>query len=244
MTVLDKIGGTLGSFGWDSMGNILVVVMIVIALIVVFGIIAVFMWYKTFNIQVKLYEPKGQVPLSEEELVKIKAKAAKGDVLEELKKRNLKFSLLKVRRTRGKYVTVKGDPYFMTLLPFKKHEPVQTTMMYDDGIHMVRIAKTVFIPIRKPDMTLELDKSVSISISDDNRWRVWNNMMADRINNKYQDIDAQKRVAFYFITGIVALVLVGGFILWLIYSSANKGMDTVDKFSEATRNLMGGNAPK
>ena len=116
--------------------------------------------------------------------------------------------------------------------------------MYDDGIYLLKLSKELYIPIQKPKTTVHIGEATSISVASDNKWRVWNNLMADRINNKYQDIDAQKKVVFYFVIGIVAMVLVGGFILWLIYSSANRGWEAADKFNEFAGKLLGGETPK
>ena len=116
--------------------------------------------------------------------------------------------------------------------------------MFDDGIYMLKLSKNLFIPFQKPKVIIEVGEKTSISVASDNRWMVWNNMMADRINNKYQDIDAQKRVTFYFVTGIVALVLVGGFILWLIYSSSNRAWDAAEQFNTFASKLLSGDTPK
>ncbi len=93
-----------------------------------------------------------------------------------------------------------------------------------------------FIPLIKPKTVIQVGEEVSISVSDHNRWVLFNNLMADRINNRYQDVDLQKKITLYFVSGIVVMVLLGGFILWLIYSSINKGMDTYSSLSS----LMGG----
>lgn len=117
------------------------------------------------------------------------------------------------------------------------------TFLYDDGVHLVRLSRDILIPIPKPEITLEVGENVSLSVDKDIQWKAWNNMMADRINNKYQDLDAQKKIAFYFITGIVAMVLIGGFLLWLIFRLSTKGIIAADKFSNVVQGLLGGRGP-
>lgn len=241
--ILGQAGSYLGKFGWESMGNILVVVVIFFFLIVLFIAIFLFMWWKSFNLKVMIYEPIGQVPLSDEELDKIKEEAKDGKD-KTLKEKKIHFSNIRYKRTHGKFIVSKGNPFFQTFFPFRKHEPVPMQFMYDDGIYLLKLSKELFIPFEKPKTTVVIGEETSISVASDNKWRVWNNMMADRINNKYQDIDAQKRVTFYFVTGIVALVLVGGFILWLIYSSANRGWDAAKQFNEFAGKLLSGGPPK
>ena len=241
--IMDQAGSYLGKFGWESMGNILVVVVIFFFLLVFFGLIFLFMWWKSFNYNVRIYEPIGQIPLSEEELVDIKEETKTGEN-KTLIEKQIRFSNIKYKKTHGKFVVSKGNPFFRTFLPFRRHEPVPMEFMYDDGIYLLKLSKELFIPFKKPKTTVIIGEQTSISVASDNRWRVWNNMMADRINNKYQDIDAQKKVAFYFVTGIVALVLVGGFILWLIYSSANRGFDAAESFNQFAGKLLGGEAPR
>ncbi len=243
MAILDNAGSYLSKFGWESMGSILIVVVIFFFLMIFFLGIWAFMWWKSFNLNVMIYEPIGQVPLSDKELndMKEEAKVGKDKTLIEKK---IQFSNIRFKKTHGKFITSKGDPFFRTFFPFKKHEPVPMEFMFDDGIYMLKLSKDLFIPFQKPKTVIEIGEKISISVASDNRWRVWNNMMADRINNKYQDIDAQKKVAFYFVTGIVALVLVGGFILWLIYSSANRGFSAAEHFNEFAGKLVEGSPPR
>lgn len=243
MALLDQAGTYLGKFGWESMGNILIVVVIFFSLMVLFTCVFLFMWWKSFNLVVKIYEPIGQVPLSEEELNNIKEETKVGED-KTLKEKEIRFSNIKYKKTHGKFIISKGNPFFRTFSPFRRHEPVPMEFMYDDGIYLLKLSKELFIPFEKPKTTVIIGEQTSISVASDNRWRVWNNMMADRINNKYQDIDAQKKVAFYFVTGIVALVLIGGFILWLIYSSANRGWDAAEQFNQFAGKLLGGDSPQ
>jgi phage pi2 protein 07 len=201
------------------------------------------MWWKSYNYNVKIYVPVGQMELTKKELEEIKSKSptAQSKYLEE---KNLKFNYLGYKRTHGKYTSVKGTPMFVTFNPNRKLPSIPLTLLYDDGIHLIQISRDILVPIKKPNTVLEVGKSVSIAIEDDNQWRLWNNQMADRVNNKFQDIDAQKKVVFYFVVGIVAMVLLGGLILWLVYKSSVKGYGAGEKIATAINQYTGNSVPK
>lgn len=236
--IIEGLGSSIGGFAWGSMGQIVFWVTTITGVIVLFIGIWFFMWWKSFNLDVKIYEPIGLIQLSEKE----KQEIAKGkrDILKE---KNLKFDMIRYHKTHGKYSTIKGSPFFRTFMPLKKHEPIPMEFMFNDGIHMIRLSKDVFIPIPRPKTEIEIGENITISIKKNNRWRLWNNMMAERINRKYQDMDAQKKMVLYFVVGIVAIVVVGCVILWFIYSSANKGWDAAEKFNAVANSLVGGNKP-
>ena len=241
-SILDDVGTTLGAFSWSSMGNIVWIATIILVSMFLFAIIFFVMYWKSFNYSVRIYEPQGQVTLSkaEEEAIRLEAKQGKSKTLQD---KDIKFDMINIKKTHGKYITKKGSPFFKTFVPFRDHESVPMEYMYNDGIHLLRLSRDIFIPIPKPETLINVGKGISISVTDDNRWKVWSNLMADKVNTKYQDLDALKRTTLYFIIGIVSLVLVGGFILWLIYSSVNKGWDASDKFSAAVAGLTGGGKP-
>lgn len=240
--LLGGIGQGISGFIESSLGNILTVIVIVLVVVLFFGFIFLFIWWKGFNIKVKIYEPVGQTPLDHNEKVKLKYENSK-EALDKLKEKKVKFDYIKYKRTHGKFTTIKGSQYFVTFMPMRRLPPIPMTMLYDNGVHLVRLSRDIMIPIPKPNITLEVGKNVSLSVEEDVQWKAWNNMMADRINNKFQDLDVQKRIAFYFITGIVAIVLLGGFLLWLIYRSSTKGMIVADKFSDVVQGLLGGRTP-
>lgn len=240
--LLEQAGAGLSAFSWDSMGYILIAIIGVLAMILFFGAIFLIMWWRSFNIKVSIYEPFGQVPLSTEEMKSIYTESRKGNY-ETLKKKNLKFDTFKRKTTRGKHISQKGTHFFQTFMPLRKHEPVPMEMMFNDGIHLLRLSKHIFISVPKPDTTINVGGSVSISVADNNKWILWNNMMAERINMKYRDVDAQKKALMYFVIGIAAMVIIGGFILWLIYASVNKGYDAADKIGQLASKLGGGNVP-
>jgi len=233
--IIDQVGGTLGEFGWASMGNITLVIAIFVFIIIFIGIIILFTWWKSFNISVRIYEPLGQIPLDDEDLGKVKGQTSK-ERKEFLNKKTICFDNVSFKKTHGKHLKSKGTPYFQTFFPLKKHEPIPMEFMYDNGVHLLRLSRDLFIPLYKPKTIVKIGEEVSISVSDHNRWVLFNNLMADRINNRYQDVDLQKKITLYFVTGIVVMVLIGGFILWLIYSSINKGMDVYSTLGT----LMGG----
>lgn len=239
--LLNQIGDTMGAFGWGSIGTISVVITVFLGLIILILALFFFMWWKSFYIKVKIYEPYGQINLEREDINNIIDEARHGEITT-LQDKKIQFDMFKKKRTHGKYVTVRGTPFFNTFMPFKKIEPIPMQYMFDDGVHLLRLSKEILIPIPKPKTLINVGEEVSISVQDNNQWQAWNNMMADRINNKYQDIDAQKKAITYFVIGIVALVLIGGFILWLIYTSANKGYDAADKLN-AFANSLTSNAP-
>lgn len=241
--MLSQLGQSFGTFGWESMGTITLVISITLgALILLLGGLF-FMWWKSFYIKVRIYEPYGQVPMTKEEKEQLKIDiSGKGN--KALDEKGIRFDMVKHRNTHGKFITSKGTPYFNIFMPNKKLEPIPIEFMYDNGVHLLRLSREIFIPIAKPETIISVNDKVSISISENNKWQAWNNMMADRINNKYQDIDAQKKAITYFVIGIVAMVLIGGFILWLIYSSTNKAYSAADKFNQVASGLMGENAPK
>ena len=241
--LLAQVGGTLSTFGWASMGNIVLIISILFLTVVVFGIIGFVVWWKSFGYKVRIYEPRGQINLDDKEIEQIQeeAKSGKMDLLE---KKNIKFDMLKIRKTHGKYITFKKAPYFKTFLPLRRHQSVPMELLFDDGVHLLKLSRDIYVPISKPKTTISVGESVSISVTENNQWKLWDNMESERINNKYQDVDAQKRAITYFVIGIVAMVLVGGFILWLIYSSVNKGFNAVENLNSAVNALTKGVAPK
>jgi len=240
--LVNQLGDSIGSFGWASAGNIAFIVTIILMLFLFFVGIFIFIWWKSFYVKVNIYEPYGQVKLSEKDLEKVKEEAKNG-TSKTLKESMIKFDMVKYKKTHGKYTTVKGTPYFNTFMPFKKIQPIPMEFMYDNGVHLLRLSKEILIPIPKPKTIINISEKVSISVVEHNQWTAWNNLMADKINNKFQDIDAQKKVAMYFIVGIVSIVLLGGFFFWLMYSSANKGWDAAEKFNTVANSLTSG-SPK
>ncbi len=226
--LMDTVGDTLGQFGWSSMGNIALVLAIFLMILLVIICIMIFVWWKGFNIPVGIYEPLGQIPLTDDELESI-GKQTPNKNKEFLNKKNITFDNVRFKRTHGKHITSKGTPYFQTFFPLKKHEPIPMEFMYDNGVHLLRLSRNLFIPLYKPKTVVKIGEEVSISVSDHNRWVLFNNLMADRINNRFQDVDLQKKVTLYFVTGIVVMVLIGGFILWLIYSSISKGFVAIER---------------
>lgn len=239
MTLLDNLGQSFSGFAWGSIWTIVFWIVVLMGVIFVIAGIWFFMWWKTFNYSVRIYEPRGQVVLSPEDSYNL-YKGSPKEKVNLIKEKNLKFDQLKFKRTHGKYVTVKGTPYFQTFMPFRKHQPVPMELLFHDGIHLLKLSREIFVPIPRPDTTINVGESVSISVKDNNEWRLWNNMMAERVNAKYSDLEAQKRVILYVIIGIVAMVLIGSLILYLIYRSMNKGWDAADKLGSVAERLSGG----
>ena len=240
--ILEGVGTSIGNFSWASIGQItFIITMFVLALLLLGGIWFI-LWWKSYHLRVKIYEPFGQIKLSPEDIAKIKAEALEGNT-DTLKENNIKFDTIRTKKTHGKFTTVKGNPYFNTFLPFRKHEPIPMEMMFDDGIHLLRLSREIYLPIAKPKTIIEVGETISISVTENNRWKVWNNMMAEKINAKYADTDVLKRTTLYFVVGIVALILIGGFILWLIYSTANRGWDAAEKFNVVADAWLGGGKP-
>ena len=240
--ILEGMGSSIGEFSWASIGQATFVIAMFLISLLILGGIWFFLWWKSYHLKVKIYEPFGQINLTEEDTANIKAEALEGKA-NTLNDKKIKFDTIRIKTTHGKFTTVKGDPYFNTFMPFRRHEPVPMEMMFDDGIHLLRLSREIYIPIVKPKTIIEVGETISISVTENNRWKVWNNMMAEKINAKYQDTDVLKRTTLYFVVGIVALVLVGGFILWLIYSTANKGWDAAEKFNVVADALLGGSKP-
>lgn len=237
--LLDQVGTSVGDFSWASIGQIGLVITIFFGALIIIGGVLLLMWWKSFYIKVRVYEPYGQIDLSPEEEAYILAKSKDKDY-DYMNDKKIQFDMIRIKSTHGKYITYKGAPSFHTFMPFRKHEPIPIELMFNDGIHLLRLSREVFIPIPKPKTIINVGENVSLTVQDNNKWQTWNNMMADRINNKYQDIDAQKKAITYFVIGIVAMVLIGGFILWLIYSSANKGLEAADKLNMVADSLIGG----
>lgn len=241
--LMQGVGQGFNDLIWGSLGNTLPIIVILLVIVLFFAGVFVLIWWKGFNIKVKIYEPAGQVPLDTEEQIEMKHEKDPSKLLKKLKEKKIKFNQIKYKRTHGKFATIKGSQYFVTFMPMRKLPPVPMTLLYDNGVHLVRLSRDIFVPVPKPDIELEIGQNVSLSVEEDIQWKVWNNMMADRINNKYQDLDAQKRIAVYFISGIVAIVLLGGFLLWLIYRLSTRGLIVADKFSSVVEGLLGGNPP-
>ena len=233
--IMDQVGASIGDFSWASMGNITLIIAVFVFVLIFVGAALLFFWWKSFNIQVRIYEPRGQIPLDAEDLNKVKEQSPEKNK-KFINEKKITFDNIIYKKTHGKYMKHKGTPYFQTFMPLKKHEPIPMEFLYDNGVHLLRLSRDLFIPLIKPKTVIQVGEEVSISVSDHNRWVLFNNLMADRINNRYQDVDLQKKITLYFVSGIVVMVLLGGFILWLIYSSINKGMDTYSSLSS----LMGG----
>jgi len=239
--ILSSVGGGVQNFLYSGLGNILSVVVILLAVILFFGIVFLFFWYKSYDVKVNIYQPVGQVPMSEDDVIRLKKIKDSEERLKKIKSSGVRFDYLRRKKTHGKHTKVKGVQHFQTFMPMRKLPPVPLTLMYDDGVHLVQLSRDILIPIPKPNMSLVVGKNVSLSVEEDIQWKTWNNMMADRINNKYQDLDAQRKIAFYFIVGIVGLVLIGGFLLWLIYNMARR--DLTVNFDERLVKLISGEAP-
>lgn len=233
--IINQLGTSFGSFGWSSMGNIAMVLSVILFVILLFGGVWFLMWWKSYHINVRIYEPYGQV--SPDVLKKLMDKTTKDNAI-----KMVKFDMLKYKRTHGKYVTAKGTTFFATFMPFRKHEPISMEYMFDDGVHLMRLSKEIYIPIEKPRVIVGIGENVNISVADNNKWVAWNNIMAERVNNKYQDQDVAKRATLYFVIGIVAIVLIGALILWLIYKSTNKAYDAADKLAGLANALTKGSS--
>lgn len=233
VNIIEQVGGSIDTIGWASIGNIAFVLTIILLVISLFGMVWFLLWWKSYYINVKIYEPYGQI--SKENLEKLQKADGRKSAMKEIK-----FDMLKYRKTHGKYITQKGTTMFATFMPFKRHEPISMEYMFDDGVHLMRLSKDIYIPIEKPKVIVGIGENVTISVADNNKWVAWNNIMAERVNNKFQDQDAVKRATFYFVVGIVAIVLISAFVLWLIYSSTNKAYGAADKLSNLANALSGG----
>lgn len=240
--LLDQVGAGISGFTWESLGWILLVFGVFIFLILVFAAVFLFMWYNSFNLRVKIYEPRGQVQMTQEDINKIYSEVAQGKS-DTLKQKGIKFDLINIKKTKGKHLTQKGTPYFQTFIPLRKMQPVPMELMFNDGIHLLRLSREIFVPIPKPETDINVGGNVSISVTDHNQWTGWSQMMAEKINSKYTDVDTQKRAMMYFVIGIAAMVIVGGIILWLIYLSAKKGLDAADKLGAVADSLVQGQKP-
>lgn len=237
--LIGQLGESFSEFGWGSIGSISLVISIFLLVLAIIGGVLFFMWWKSFYIRVKIYEPYGQIDVDKDTAREIIEESKLGES-KTLEGTSIRFDMFKKRNTHGKYTSIKGTPYFNTFMPNRKLEPISAKYMFDDGVHLLRLSRDIFIPIPKPKTIISVGETVTISVQENNQWQAWNNLMADRINNKYQDIEAQKKAILYFVIGIVSIVLLGGFILWLIYSSVNKGFDAADKFNQVADSLLGG----
>lgn len=231
--IINQLQTSIGNFSWSGMGNIAMILSIFLLIILLFVAAWFIMWWKSYHINVKIYEPFGQI--SDETRKSLLNKETRDDALNAVV-----FDTIRYKRTHGKFVSVKGTPFFSTFMPFRKHEPISMEFLFNDGVHLLRLSKEIYIPIPKPKTLVNVGENVVISVADNNKWVAWNNIMAERVNNKYQDADAQKRATIYFVVGIVAIVLIGAFILWLIYSSTNKAYSAADKLAAFAEKLGGG----
>lgn len=68
MTLLDNLGTSISGLAWGSIWNIVFIVVIFLIVILIIAAVWVFMWWRTFNYSVKIYEPRGQIFLTEEEM--------------------------------------------------------------------------------------------------------------------------------------------------------------------------------
>ena len=111
--------------------------------------------------------------------------------------KEFKFDYMKKRITHGKYTSHKGTSYFSMFLPLKKIKPIPIQLMYSDGIFLIQLSKEIFIPIPRPSFVIHVGQNISISVAEQQEWLTWSNMMADRINAKYQNPDAEKKQTLY-----------------------------------------------
>jgi len=244
--IFSSMGASIGNFAWSSVGNIVSVIVIFLIIIVAFGILFFLMWWKSFNYNVKLYEPIGQ-QLSKEDLAELKGKTPE-EVNSILETKKIRFNHIRYKVTHGRYATIKGVQQFNTFMPAVRLAPVPLNLLYDDGIHLLKLSRDLFVPIKRPEVIIELNANMSIFVEEAQQWQNFNNLLADRINNKYQDLGVQQKIVFYFVVGIVAMVLVGGFVIWLIYKAQEKNLKNnlvvADAFnSVANKIIVGGNTP-
>lgn len=226
MSVVDSVGQSFSSVAWGGLGQALFIFIIFFVILILFGVVSLFSWWKSYGFKVTIFEPLGQMKFTDEELKQIQQDVMNGILSDKL--RQIKFDSIKKRVTHGKDLTVKGTAYFGLFIPLKRIKPIPLLFRYSDGIFLLRLSRDVFIPIPRPSFVINVGQNVAISVAEQQEWVSWSNMMADRINAKYQNPDATQKQALYFVVGIVALVVIGGFILWLIYSSAKKGLEVKD----------------
>lgn len=246
--IIQTMTSQVGNMTWGSLGGVLFIFIIFFILLVIFGGAGLFMWWKSYNLKVTIFQPLGQELITEEEKKAIEEDAAKGITHPKLRK--IIFDYMKKRVTHGKYTSIKGTAYFTLFMPLKKIKPVPLQLMYHDGVYLMQLSKDVYIPIPRPNFHIHIGDNMSISVAEQQEWVTWSNMMAERINAKWQNPDAGQKQTFYFVVGILAMVVIGGLILWLIYESAKKGLDVktfTTNFAEAIKNSpsnLGGILPK
>lgn len=243
--ILEGISSNVGSQIWSGMGDVLFLIVLILGLVFLFIAIGFLVWWKSYNLNVKIYVPVGQVALSKTKTNDIKKKVSDGKYrdAQNLIGNDVQFDYIRYKRTHAKFTIIKGTQYFVTFSPMRRLAPIPLWLQYDDGIHLLQLSKDILVPIRKPNVVMQINKQVTIDIEADAQWKTWNNMMADRVNNKYQDLDAQRKVVFYFVVGIIALTLLGGFIIYITYKSATKGYDAAGQLANAIGKLSGGAPP-
>lgn len=246
MTIVDNLGSSIGSFAWGQLGNALFIFIIFFTVLIVVGFVSFFMWWKSFNVKVHVYRPLGQVKFTDLEMQEIQEAVNRGEISPLMK--NIKFDYMVKRTTHGKDTTSRGTAYFSLFMPLKKIKPVPLQFRFHDGVHLVQLSKDIFIPVPRPSFVISVAQNVSISVAEQQEWISWSNLMADRINAKYQDPDHEKKQILYFVIGIAAMVIIGGLLLWLIYQSAKKGMDVknfAESFAQSVKGMVpAGTAPK
>jgi hypothetical protein len=240
MSIVDQVGGSVGAFAWQGLGGALFIFIIFFFVLALVGGVTFFLWWKSYNLKVTIYKPLGQIKFTPEEITQMLSDQAAGIHNEKLKQ--IKFDYLGRKTTHGKDITQRGTSYFALFMPLKKIKPIPISLRFHEGIHVLQLSKDIFIPFAKPNFFITIYENVSISVAENQEWISWSNMQADRINAKYQNPDAEKKQVLYFVIGIAAMVIIGGFILWLIYSSAKKGMD-VKGLAEAITNSVKTQSP-
>jgi hypothetical protein len=240
--IFSSMGASIGGFAWSSLGNIVTVIVIFLIVIVFFSVVLFLMWWKSYNYRVRIYEPVGQ-QLTTKEIDELKNKTPE-EVTAILETKKIKFNHIRYRVTHGKYATLKGIQQFVTFMPGTKLAPVPMTLLYDDGIHLLKLSRNLLVPIQRPNVVIEINTSLSLFVEEAQQWQNFNNLLSDRINNKYQELDTPKKMAFYFVVGIVAIVLLGSLVIYLIYKSSTKGMtegiQIADKFNQVADKIVGG----
>ena len=247
MSMIDTLGSSIKGFAWQSMGQVVFVIVLAMALILMFSMFFLFIWYKSFNIKATIFKPLGQEKLSKEDIEKLKASNLPAEEKSKiLREGQIFFDYTKKKITHGRHIKTKGNTFFQLFMPLRKLEPIASDYMFYDGVYLLQLSPDVYIPISRPKTRILVDENVSIAIADNNRWQVWHNLNQVKINNRFQDLDIQKKIVLYFVLGLVIMLALGAFILWAIYASSTKHLEGVDlfiKWANANINMGGGQTP-
>ena len=209
-------------------------------------ILGVYFYWLGFKYKVKIYEPISN--LTKEEILNIKGMTEEQQA-EYIEAKRVIFSSMNFKKTKGKFIKRKGAVQFSLFMPFKRIQNISSEFIYEDGIHLLKLSMDCYLPIKKPKFFCVANKDTLYDLVSENKWDIMDVKINREIEERYKDPDKEKRITLIIIVGIVAMVIVGGLLLWFITMAGNKNADllaqgvTLLKNTGALNNVAATNIP-